>query len=323
MSALANDALQARDEIQLTDFGWNRGEVPKRLLLAPVFRRSPRPLIESLGRQKTALDWGLVVYDDGSADADLVAELTGVLARLDWPARLMVNPRNRGRSFARNRLLQEALGARADHFLLVDSDMRFDDPGALAAYEKLLRPEKMVLFGGFVAPEEPAPAELRLHHYLTSASECRPAAERRRNPVMSLTTANVLISRDIAIHAAFSEEFRQWGWEDTDWAIRCAQIAPIEHADIPATHLGLEPTETLLRRFESSAANFQAMARRFPQLAGRMRLARLAGLLRALGMARLAKDWAGAVVRAERVDLRLRGLAARIYRSACLALAPP
>jgi len=153
---------------------------------------------------------------------------------------------NKGRSVARNHLQNIA---RADWLLFLDADMRPLSPVFLQTYlDAISTNQADVYFGGFTVEKKSTNKDGELHRALSEVSDCLPLAERKAAGPQFVASSNLCLRKSVITHHPFDDAFVGWGWEDSDWAARVAKSCALEHIDNPALHLGLESTETLLRR---------------------------------------------------------------------------
>ena len=92
--------------------------------------------------------------------------------------------------------------------------------------------------------------------------------------------------------------FLGWGWEDVDWGLRIAAVAPVHHLDNSATHLGLDDARTLMNKYGRSGRNFALALSKHPEALGGSPAARAARMLRRLPLIarRALKSATGAIV---------------------------
>jgi len=284
-------------------------------VLIPFYKDDPTPLVEALALAGDDVEF--VLLSDGAAGAHDLLPLIEALTQLSAPVRLIVFADNQGRSSARNRLADAALG---QFLLFLDADMAPASPTFLARWLRIARNDApAIAFGGLRAPRHVEKSR-RLHRRLALLSDCHGVRTRNVAPARSLASSNLLVRRDLIDAVPFDDGFVGWGWEDVDWALRAAQLAPITHIDNPAIHLGLDDVETLLRKSAEGATNFARLAARHPGAVKQFpsyraaRLAAHAPKLAALA-AWLARDPLGLAP----LDLRVRAL--KLHRAALNAKA--
>lgn len=290
---------------------------PPRLSIAtPFFRNEPVTLIAALAKEAAAagdLPVELIAVDDGSGDADLFEAAAAAIRAFPAPARLIGFHANRGRSAARNRLIDEARGR---HILFLDSDMAPDRPDFLRAWlSHATENDPAVSYGGYSTLQATHDPAFALARALAEAGDCRPAAERAARGALAVATSNLLVRADVLQAAPFDAGFSGWGWEDVDWALRAAALGhAVTHVDIPATHLGLDRAPALLDKYAKAGPNFARILERHPDMeslpatrAARL-LSRVPGHALARGLWRKLASWEGG-------PMGLRTRAAKLWRA--------
>lgn len=283
-------------------------------ICVPTWKDSADALLCSLARMKGAAECTLLVFDDGSLDVDLARQLTRHILRYPGPARLIVAPKNMGRSHARNRLKDLA---ETDWILFLDADMQPDREDFLTRYLKAVdfHPNPTLVAGGFSLLHAHPTDENRLHAAQSATSECVTAKVRAMDPGRYVFTSNILAHREILETIEFDQGFKGWGWEDVDWGLRVAAHYPIWHIDNPATHLGLDPDTKLIEKYAHSADNFARLVDRHPETMKTTPLFRMARRSRFLpwrsGFERLFR----ATAEMRSLPMRLRVLALKLFRA--------
>jgi len=155
----------------------HRGK-PKLSVLIPYFKDDPTALLHALLSQTIEQsNVEILIYDDGTGDADLNAKVCAAVKSAHSPTHLMIAHENRGRSAARNTLQENA---RADWVLFLDADMRPVSHRFLTDYVDLIEAKIAdVIFGGFTVPEKAETADQELHRALSEVSDCLSLAVRR------------------------------------------------------------------------------------------------------------------------------------------------
>lgn len=291
------------------------GARPRLSVLIPFMRDDPAGLLAALDRE--ALPVEVVVLDDGSGDAALATRVGEAVEAMRLPARFVRLGANEGRSKGRNRLARHA---RADRFLFIDADMLPDTDHFLADWLALIdQRDPAAAFGGFSLDQTPRTRENALHRAMALRSDCVAAADRARDPAKHVFTANLMVRRDVFDSIGFDERFTGWGWEDVEWGIRVAARWPIVHADIPASHLGLDPAPVMARKYEQSAANFARVVADHRAVVETYPSYRVARLLKRVPLRGLWRPVIKAAALADALPLRLRAFALRLYRAALYA----
>ncbi len=297
---------------------WSGG-APKLSVLIPFFRHDPSGLIRGLERQllRAPGDIEIVGLDDGSGDDLLAERVFSSMKKALSPAMLMRLSRNEGRARGRNRL---ASVARGDWVLFLDSDMLPDSRTFVANYIDIAKASNPpVVVGGFSMNQAPTTPSLALHRAMSLRTECVPARLRRLTPEKYVFTSNLLIRRDVLAATPFDEQFRGWGWEDIEWAMRIARRHRIVHIDNTASHLGLDTAEDLIAKYEQSAPNFAKMVATHLDIVAGYPTFRAARVLRRLPLRRRWSALCRVIATDEQAPLYLREACMRVYRAALYA----
>lgn len=291
------------------------GATARLSVLIPFMRDDPIKLLQALDRERQPVE--IVLLDDGSGDPELAARVGDAVEALRLPTRFVRLAANEGRSKGRNRLARHA---RADRFLFIDADMLPDSDHFLADWLALIdAQDPAAAFGGFSLKQTPRTRENALHRAMALRSDCHSAAERARDPAKHVFTANLLVRRDVFDSIGFDERFTGWGWEDVEWGIRVAARWPIVHADIAASHLGLDSAAQMARKYEQSAANFARVVADHRAVVENYPSYRVARLLKRLPLRNLWRPIIKAVALAGALPVAPRAFALRLYRAALYA----
>jgi len=293
-------------------------EKPVLSVLIPYFRDDPTGLLHALLSQ-TAEQSGveILIYDDGTDDSDLNSKVCAVVKSAHSPVHLIIADRNKGRSAARN-ALQES--ARADWVLFLDADMRPQSPLFLSQYVKLVESEiSDVIFGGFTVPDKAETADQELHRALSEVSDCLSLAARQAAGPQFVASSNLCVRKSVLDAEGFDDGFTGWGWEDSEWAARVAKRFTLLHADIPALHLGLESTDTLLRRFKNSGQNYVRFTEKHPDIAQTLNLFQMSQKLRHVPGQKLMRPLLKLAVKLRLLPMAFRLLALKLWRASWYA----
>lgn len=301
-------ALDSNGEFVLSN---NRSGRAVLSICVPTYRDDATPLIARLAELPGAEHCTLVVYDDGSGDHEMTGHHADSIQSFPGPARLVTCIDNYGRSHARNRLVARA---EADWVLLLDADMLPDNDDFLTLYLNQIdaNVSKGLVAGGFSLQQVTPGPRQKLHFAQARKSDCVTAAERSTEPGRYVFTSNILVHKDVLSAVGFDENFTGWGWEDVDWGLRVAEHFPILHIDNTATHLGLEPDETLIGKFGASGGNYGRLVEKHPSATEHLPLTRAARHMKPLAFLR-APMKATALSRWLPVPVRLTAL--KFYRA--------
>ncbi|MDH4384198.1 MAG: glycosyltransferase family A protein [Caulobacter sp.] len=303
-----------RPDILTDNAAWANAR-PRLSVLIPFLGDDPAQLISELAQQGAEVE--IILLDDGGTDEALAVRVTQAVQGSAVPARLLRSGQNLGRARGRNRLTQQA---RADYFLFLDADMLPDAPDFVARWLDCIETDRpAVCFGGFSMQRTPERRDHAVHRAMALNSDCLPADLRRLAPEKYVFTSNLLVRRDVFEAVAFDEGFTGWGWEDVEWAMRVARQWPIRHLDNPASHLGLDTTAALTRKYEQSAANFGRVVQEHPQVVAGYASYRVARMIRRLPGRGLVRGLARALALSGSLPTGLQGFGLRLYRAALYA----
>ena len=291
---------------------------PKLSILVPYYHDDPVLLLNDLLVQAQAAGkTEILLYDDGTGDANVNARLMSTAKKSTAPISLFFAQENKGRSSARNYLKSQA---RADWVLFLDADMRPEEVHFLDDYLAEIAEESSdIIFGGFTVPKHKQSAETELHRAFSKTSDCLTADERSKNGAQYVCSSNLCVRSEILDTEPFDTGFTGWGWEDSEWAARVASKYRLKHADIPALHLGLESTETLLSRFKNSAANYTRFTNAHPELAQTLTLYKLSKKLKHVPGQKLTRPILKMLVRTNVVPTKIRLIALKLWRASWYA----
>jgi glycosyltransferase involved in cell wall biosynthesis len=305
----------------LNNSAWQGGDPVKLSVLIPYYRDNPQALLNRLSAH-APLHTEVILYDDGSNDADLSLQMDNAVRQSTMPVQRIEAFENLGRSAARNALIK---AARGKWVLFLDADMMPQTDAFLDQWMQCItnnNPE--IAFGGFRVParNEIAPA-LGLHQAFSRHSDCLSAKIRAQNPAKHVCTSNLLVKKDVLAQCPFDNGFSGWGWEDVEWAARAAAHHDILHIENPARHLGLESADTLVRRFRDSAPNYARFVHRHPELAQTLPSWKAAHLLKNIPGISLLRPVFAALARnsSGMVPMGLRIMALKLWRSSWYAKA--
>ena len=213
-------------------------------ILIPVYNADPRPLVSELCRQAQiikALDYEVIVVDDGSTDSTLVEKCQEID---QWPrCRFKALEENIGRARIRNLLCTLAS---KEWLLYLDCDMTIFEPAFLINY---LLAGGDVVYGGYRVGEGPA-GNLR-YRYEKASEQQHTAEQRRQRPYQHFHTANFLVRRSIMAEHPFDEAFRTYGYEDVLFGKQLKQAGiAITHIDNPAGFFTFEDNAHFVSKTE-------------------------------------------------------------------------
>ena len=286
---------------------------PQLSVLVPFFKDDATSLLKDLDAQIIDRPIEVLFYDDGTQDTELTTSMTRAVSAAKGSVRLMTNTDNKGRSAARNALFE---AARADWVLFLDADMRPSRDTFLETYISLINAcEAEIIFGGFEVEAQQQDADRDVHRALSEISDCLTLDERQAGGPQYVASSNLCVRRDVLEKEPFDSGFSGWGWEDSEWAARVSKRFTLVHIDNPAVHLGLETTETLLKRFATSGRNYLRFTTAHPELAERLPLFNISKSLGRLPGQRLMRPVLKLCVKMQVLPMRARLTALKLWRA--------
>ena len=291
----------------------DRPQKPRLTVLTPFYRYDPSAMLKRFARAPAGVEF--VLLDDGSASAELVANVMSAAAATGAPARIMVSEANLGRSRARNRLIAEAQG---EYVLFLDADMLPDTATFLSVWLGIIATQApRVAFGGLSLAHAAPTAETALHYALFGRSDCAPARQRARRAAQATASSNLLVERDFLLAHPFDDHFTGWGFEDVDWALDVSRVEEIMHVDNTATHAGLDDVSTLMRKSAEAGPNFGRLARKHPAHVKRFAAHRIASAMRVSPARKTQREIYGWLARDPRglAPMRVRCAAFKLLRA--------
>ncbi|MBR4601089.1 MAG: glycosyltransferase family 2 protein [Prevotella sp.] len=215
-------------------------------VLIPVFNCSCRDLVTALHEQlcKEAIQWEIIVADDGSEDEQMKAENRAICS-LD-NVRLIEREVNSGRAKIRNFLASEA---QYDRLLFLDGDNSLRNDKFISNY---LAHETSVVYGGYdiIHDDSSLLSNLR-YRYELKAEGNHSVIIRQQKPYQNFNTKNFLVNKEVMTRFPFDERFRHYGYEDVLWGkTLCDNSIAIKHINNPVTATDFETNEHFVRKTE-------------------------------------------------------------------------
>jgi len=289
------------------------GCAPRISIVIPSYRHDASTLIDALARCTASPLSEIIVYDDGSRDHTLLAQMQAAAGGARAAIRIVSSPQNRGPAAARNAAVAHA---RAAWILLLDADMSPDSMNFIETYldaeEQLEEPS--VVVGGQSLRFAPTNKQFALHRW-HDRPDCLNADERRKMPGRYVFSSNILVHRDVLKACPFDEGFAGWGWEGLDWGLKVEARFPVMHIDNPATHLGLESDKALMSRYAASASNFSRFVWRHPEHTETMPLYHAVVRARRTPLRKFFRAVAGGLAASRLLPTGLRGRALKAWRA--------
>lgn len=287
---------------------------PKLSVLIPYFKDDPTALLHALLSQTSDQNGvEILIYDDGTGDPELNTKVCAAVKSAHSPVHLIIAHKNKGRSAARNALQKNA---RADWVLFLDADMRPVSHRFLTDYIDLIESKIAdVIFGGFTVAKKAQEPDQELHRALSEVSDCLSLTARQAAGPQFVASSNLAVHKAVLEAEGFDDAFSGWGWEDSEWAARVSKRFDLIHADIPALHLGLESTDTLLRRFKTSGHNYVRFTEKHPDIAKTLSLFKISQKLRKTPGQKLMRPFLKLAVKLNFMPMKLRLVALKLWRA--------
>jgi glycosyltransferase involved in cell wall biosynthesis len=257
-------------------------------ILIPTFDYDCTRLVEQLTGcvRESALgaDAEIVVGDDASRDAAVVAALDALPALDAQLVRLVRAARNLGRAAMRNRLADEARG---EWLLFVDSDACVPPSFSLRSYVEAAG-EADVVCGGLCHPAvNPNAAATLRYRYERHADGRRAARFRQLHPYRHMSTFNLLVRRALFQSIRFDERCTDYGYEDALFGLELMRRGvPVVHVDQWLVHVGLEPNDVFLAKTETALRTLRRLG---GQMERYSHVGRMALRVRHCGMAAVVR----------------------------------
>ncbi|HMW38030.1 MAG: glycosyltransferase [Saprospiraceae bacterium] len=221
-------------------------------ILVPVYNQEIVALAATLvdACKKAEVRYEILFGEDGSS-AEWV-DTNSTVKNLDSVEHLVFKD-NRGRSAIRNTL---ASLAKYECLLFLDADSQLTGSRFIADYLKLIKDYPVISGGRIYAVDPPEDKLLRLHWTYGTSKESKPAKARNTQPYLSFHSNNFVVRKDLMLAFPFDEEIRDYGYEDTVWALSLQRSGiMIAHIDNPCIHMGLEKAEVFVSKADSALRN--------------------------------------------------------------------
>lgn len=265
-------------------------------ILVPVYNQEIVALAATLvdACKKAEVRYEILFGEDGSS-AEWI-DTNSSVKQLDSVEHLVFKD-NRGRSAIRNTL---ASLAKFECLLFLDADSQLTGSSFIADYLKLQDRYPVISGGRVYTAHPPQDKLLRLHWKYGSSRESKPAKARNTQPYQSFHSNNFIVRREIIRNYPFDEKIREYGYEDTVWALSLQRAGiMITHIDNPCIHMGLEKAAVFVSKTDSALRNLYRLEQK--------------GLLTELAIQRLSRRISNFLPQAvrpfvKRINIQLRSL---------------
>lgn len=217
-------------------------------ILIPVYNYNICTLVATLHRQalECEIPFEIICLDDRSQKFLIENQEISKLKNTGYS----ILKKNIGRSAIRNLLAQKAI---YDNLLFLDADTIPVHENFILNYVAQINDSKKIVYGGIRYQDiQPSRNEVLRWIYGTKR-EALTVSDRNKSPYISFLTLNFLIKKSIFSEVNFNESIPNLRHEDTLFSFELMQnqIA-IVHFENPVYHLGLENSQTFLRKSEEA-----------------------------------------------------------------------
>ncbi len=222
-------------------------------ILIPVYNYNIYPLVKELHKQclESEIEFEIICQDDGSNQYLIENNEINFLKNTSYA----ILEHNIGRSAIRNVLAQKAY---FENLLFLDADTLPIHSNFISNYILQINNEEKVVYGGIqYQKEKPIESEI-LRWVYGKSREALVVDKRQEAPYLSLLTLNFLITKSIFKKVCFNEEIPNLRHEDTLFSFELKQNdIQIIHINNPVYHLGIENSETFLKKSEESISGLK------------------------------------------------------------------
>lgn len=178
-------------------------------ILIPAYNRDCSRLVGDLLEQLPQ-DAEIIVGNDRSTSPEAVSAYRHIARQKQ--CRVYEPAENLGRSRILNRLIELSSGK---WLMIIDADMQVTSPHFIDKYLDATAEHPADIYYGGVRNTDRCPAGCELRWtYETQASRLLTVDYRRQHPYESLTTQNIMISREAFVQSGFREDITGYGYED-------------------------------------------------------------------------------------------------------------
>jgi glycosyltransferase involved in cell wall biosynthesis len=186
----------------------------------------------------------ILIYDDCSTNNTIVTKNDSLNTLENCSFKVL--PNNIGRSAIRNKLSQDAT---YDWLLFLDADVMPISEEFILNYMSAIEKEPCVIYGGILYPETDQDELKTLRWYYGKKREALNHLDRTKDVYLSFLTLNFLIHKSIFDTVKFNEDIPNFRHEDTLFSYNLMQCKiPLKHINNPTYHLGIEDSETFLKK---------------------------------------------------------------------------
>lgn len=225
-------------------------------VLIPTYNHGCLPLVRQLIAQLQAanVDHEVIVADDGSTDADTIAE-NETISKLPNCC-FIQKESNSGSAATRNFLATQSL---YDSLLFIDCDVTIPNNDFIQRY--LATADLRVVNGGIcITTDTYWEGNLR-YRYEKQAEDTHSAIHRQKSPYKEFRSTNFMIKYETFMSCPFDERFKRSGYEDVLFGKQLKQRGiPVTHIDNPVMMDTFEDNPAFLLKTEQNLRTLKAFS---------------------------------------------------------------
>ena len=217
-------------------------------ILIPVYNYDVFALVEILHKQcsESKIIFEIIALDDSSSLFITENQRVNQFSNTSF----IVLKKNIGRSAIRNLLAQKAA---FDNLLFLDADTIPIHENFISTYISKINNKEKIVYGGILYQTEKPSKKQLLRWIYGHKREALSVKDRNKNPYLSFLTLNFLISKSIFSKVIFNENIPNLRHEDTLFSYELMQQKiKIVHIENPVYHLGIENSQTFLKKSEEA-----------------------------------------------------------------------
>lgn len=222
-------------------------------ILIPVYNYKVSSLVETLYNQalESNVIFEIICLDDCSQHFLSENQKINQFQNCNYS----VLEQNIGRSAIRNLLAKKAS---FENLLFLDADTFPVNQNFLSTYILQINQTEKVVYGGILYESKKPENDRLLRWFYGTEREALSTADRSKNPYISFLTLNFLISKSVFKKVTFNENIPNLRHEDTLFSFELKQNQiEIIHIENPVLHLGIENSETFLRKSEEAVVGLK------------------------------------------------------------------
>lgn len=225
-------------------------------ILIPTYNYNTVALVKELYNQTSQItsEFEIIVLDDCSNNETIIDE-NNAINTLENCCYLL-NSTNLGRGLNRNKLVSLS---KYNWLLIMDCDTYPKDNQFIRKYIDCINSNKNeAVFGGIVYQENKPKKEQMLRWTYGKERESVAVNERLKNPYRFTLTSNLLIKKDDIERCLFPDYLKNYGFEDLVLVLNLEKNnIVINQIENPTFHLGLETSETFIKKTETALTNLK------------------------------------------------------------------